>query len=153
MSVALAIDVSWNDANPVMKLTAKHAPAGNVITYRRQREAATHHVGERHRDRGAEAPTRHSTIVGTDASIPLTNRGPNPHANTAVATANQPGACWRVVLHRHGCRCEASVKRPRQDSNLRTRLRRPMLYPLSYEGEPTRLPGGPARPPGRRCAS
>ncbi len=25
-------------------------------------------------------------------------------------------------------------KRPRQDSNLRTRLRRPMLYPLSYEG-------------------
>ena len=25
--------------------------------------------------------------------------------------------------------------RPRQDSNLRTRLRRPMLYPLSYEGE------------------
>lgn len=25
-------------------------------------------------------------------------------------------------------------QRPRQDSNLRTRLRRPMLYPLSYEG-------------------
>jgi hypothetical protein len=25
-------------------------------------------------------------------------------------------------------------ERPRQDSNLRTRLRRPMLYPLSYEG-------------------
>ena len=23
---------------------------------------------------------------------------------------------------------------PRQDSNLRSRLRRPMLYPLSYEG-------------------
>ncbi len=27
-----------------------------------------------------------------------------------------------------------SAERPRQDSNLRTRLRRPMLYPLSYEG-------------------
>src|SRR5215216_4777803 len=27
-----------------------------------------------------------------------------------------------------------SGKRPRQDSNLRTRLRRPLLYPLSYEG-------------------
>jgi hypothetical protein len=27
-----------------------------------------------------------------------------------------------------------SAVRPRQDSNLRTRLRRPMLYPLSYEG-------------------
>jgi len=26
------------------------------------------------------------------------------------------------------------IARPRQDSNLRTRLRRPMLYPLSYEG-------------------
>ncbi len=37
--------------------------------------------------------------------------------------------------------------RPRQDSNLRTRLRRPMLYPLSYEGE-----GGNSRIPARnRC--
>jgi hypothetical protein len=26
---------------------------------------------------------------------------------------------------------------PRQDSNLGSRLRRPMLYPLSYGGEPT----------------
>ncbi len=30
------------------------------------------------------------------------------------------------------------VQRPRQDSNLRTRLRRPMLYPLSYEGREPR---------------
>ena len=29
---------------------------------------------------------------------------------------------------------ESSAERPRQDSNLRTRLRRAMLYPLSYEG-------------------
>ncbi len=37
---------------------------------------------------------------------------------------------------RFGCPgCLAtSHERPRQDSNLRTRLRRPMLYPLSYEG-------------------
>jgi hypothetical protein len=27
------------------------------------------------------------------------------------------------------------AERPRQDSNLRTRLRRPVLYPLSYWGE------------------
>ncbi len=27
-----------------------------------------------------------------------------------------------------------SEKRPQQDSNLRTRLRRPLLYPLSYGG-------------------
>ena len=26
------------------------------------------------------------------------------------------------------------VKCPRQDSNLRTRFRKPLLYPLSYEG-------------------
>ena len=36
--------------------------------------------------------------------------------------------------------------RPRQDSNLRSRLRRPMLYPLSYEG----LPSG-AYPLWQRC--
>ena len=29
---------------------------------------------------------------------------------------------------------ETSRVCPRQDSNLRTRLRRPALYPLSYEG-------------------
>lgn len=28
------------------------------------------------------------------------------------------------------------VQCPRQDSNLRLRLRRPTLYPLSYEGQP-----------------
>ena len=28
ISVALTIDVSWNDANPKMKLSAKHTPAG-----------------------------------------------------------------------------------------------------------------------------
>ena len=37
--------------------------------------------------------------------------------------------------------------RPRQDSNLRTRLRRPMLYPLSYEGGGCTKPG--SEPPAR----
>jgi hypothetical protein len=32
---------------------------------------------------------------------------------------------------------QARKKRPQQDSNLRTRLRRPMLYPLSYGGSLT----------------
>jgi hypothetical protein len=35
------------------------------------------------------------------------------------------------------------ILRPRQDSNLRSRLRRPMLYPLSYEGI---WPVGPEEP-------
>ena len=50
-----------------------------------------------------------------------------------------------------------SAVRPRQDSNLRTRLRRPMLYPLSYEGGPGQVSrttranrlGSPARRPAR----
>ncbi len=33
------------------------------------------------------------------------------------------------------------AKCPRQDSNLRTRLRRPMLYPLSYGGDIAALGG------------
>ena len=31
---------------------------------------------------------------------------------------------------------QGELRRPRQDSNLRTRLRRPVLYPLSYGGIP-----------------
>jgi hypothetical protein len=31
-------------------------------------------------------------------------------------------------------RCEQDFWCPREDSNLRTRFRKPMLYPLSYEG-------------------
>ena len=42
------------------------------------------------------------------------------------------------------------VGRPRQDSNLRTRLRRPMLYPLSYEG---REGQGSALAPGGRTSA
>jgi hypothetical protein len=45
---------------------------------------------------------------------------------------------WRYndkALTRVFALVRASIRwRPRQDSNLRTRLRRPMLYPLSYEG-------------------
>ena len=46
--------------------------------------------------------------------------------------------------------------RPRQDSNLRTRLRRPMLYPLSYEGGTAEQASGDGRAigaQGRRFAA
>ena len=36
---------------------------------------------------------------------------------------------------------QGTSKYPRQDSNLRTRLRRPVLYPLSYGGAPNRASG------------
>jgi hypothetical protein len=51
------------------------------------------------------------------------------------------------VSPRHGPRCLATSQwRPRQDSNLRHRLRRPVLYPLSYGG------GALPTPLQRRCA-
>ena len=37
-------------------------------------------------------------------------------------------------------RVREKIQCPRQESNLRTWLRRPMLYPLSYEGSETMLP-------------
>src|SRR5437867_11970676 len=45
-----------------------------------------------------------------------------------------------------------STKRPQQDSNLRSRLRRPMLYPLSYGGYATweRVPVNQPSPDTRR---
>src|SRR5262245_47316997 len=42
-----------------------------------------------------------------------------------------------------GARVAATCWRPRRDSNARTRLRRPMLYPLSYEGRRTNTSGTP----------
>ncbi len=40
---------------------------------------------------------------------------------------------YSVLTHRSPMSRDIT-QRPRQDSNLRSRLRRPMLYPLSYEG-------------------
>ena len=37
--------------------------------------------------------------------------------------------------------------RPRQDSNLRTRFRRPVLYPLSYGGGSPDATPSPGQPP------
>src|SRR5581483_773189 len=45
-----------------------------------------------------------------------------------------PGAHGRPVRSRRGPSAPDRNWCPRQDSNLRTRLRRPVLYPLSYEG-------------------
>jgi hypothetical protein len=38
---------------------------------------------------------------------------------------------WAIV---EVCSKQCLDQRPQQDSNLRTRLRRPLLYPLSYGG-------------------
>jgi hypothetical protein len=35
INVALTIDVSWNDANPVMMLSAKHTAVGNATHSKR----------------------------------------------------------------------------------------------------------------------
>ena len=99
MRVALTIDVSWNDANPNMKLSAKHTPAGNATTTRRSvmRPPTTYANAM-----AIAVPmvTRHKTMVGADASMPFTNSGPKPHANTATATASS-GEPAPPMLHRH----------------------------------------------------
>jgi hypothetical protein len=41
---------------------------------------------------------------------------------------------WHDVPTHVGTMSRDITECPRQDSNLRTRLRRPALYPLSYEG-------------------
>ena len=69
-----------------------------------------------------------------------------------------PEATGAAGAHQHsswvlddGAAGVAGLGRPRQDSNLRTRLRRPMLYPLSYEGvgcAPTAAGRSARSPPG-----
>src|SRR5918995_2504733 len=55
----------------------------------------------------------------------------------------RPSSIWRVVSAGVDDSSAPSCWwRPRQDSNLRTRLRRPALYPLSYEGEAGSLATG-----------
>jgi hypothetical protein len=67
---------------------------------------------------------RHLTLNPAATTSPSADT-PDP----TETTTTQPQIWVRAVRHvlRHH-------RRPRQDSNLRTRLRRPMLYPLSYEG-------------------
>ena len=87
MSVAFTIEVSRNDANPKMKLSAKHTPAGNAASTRRR----VRRPPIRYANGTAMAVpmvTRQSTMVGAEASMPFTKRGPNPHANTASDTAS-----------------------------------------------------------------
>ena len=98
MSVAFTIDVSRNDANPKMKLSAKHTPAGNAAsTRRRVRRPPIRYAN----GTAIAVPmvTRQSTMVGAEASMPFTKRGPNPHANTASDTAsNGSPARWCCLV-------------------------------------------------------
>ena len=47
---------------------------------------------------------------------------------------SEPAIGLSEVTPAQECYAAGTKKRPQQDSNLRTRLRRPMLYPLSYGG-------------------
>jgi hypothetical protein len=78
------------------------------------------------------------------STMSVANRSLNPEAkpttakNPNEAASSVPPTTWwaREVRGRHAC--------PRQDSNLRTPLRRRMLYPLSYGGGDHRQGSGPA---------
>jgi hypothetical protein len=52
-------------------------------------------------------------------------------------------------IKRRPRRAPPAVGRPRQDSNLRHRLRRPVLYPLSYGGGRPLVPVAVGRPTSR----
>src|SRR5437870_4497892 len=59
-------------------------------------------------------------------------------ASLCMRRSEKPRSEGRAIRGSEGARRAADAAQkcrcPRQDSNLRTRLRRPMLYPLSYEG-------------------
>ena len=59
--------------------------------------------------------------------------GPTNEGQRGSAAANRGHFLYGVVPAKRPAQSR-NQGRPRQDSNLRTRLRRPMLYPLSYEG-------------------
>jgi hypothetical protein len=65
-----------------------------------------------------------------------------PATGASVAQLPEPGPESVMRVPEPGCRAVADLvhseldflQRPRKDSNLRTRFRKPMLYPLSYGG-------------------
>ena len=90
-------------------------------------------------------PARQKTAKGSNTGTPCQSADAPAASPVAVDSGSALGrtrtcahgsAGWEVpMLVSSGLRESRSIaKRPRQDSNLRTRLRRPMLYPLSYEG-------------------
>src|SRR5262245_32575588 len=86
------------------------------------------------RRRAARASRTTAGILGGSCSVgdaigARTKRGLN------VGELRQAMADERADLRFRVC--------PRQDSNLRSRFRKPMLYPLSYEGEVSIIAGQP----------
>jgi hypothetical protein len=110
------------------------------------RAGARHHRRSRVRDtRSAPASQRHDG-GGRCSGWSLRRRQPNQHVCEWLLVAQRRREiapfiravqiCDRTRLRSSDQQKQhSSVQRPRQDSNLRTRLRRPMLYPLSYEGK------------------
>ena len=103
----------------------------------------------RRRHHRTRTPTRRHRVAAREMapSAGLEPAHTAPEAAGAVGALPASTARW---VFDGGAAAVARVGRPRQDSNLRTRLRRPMLYPLSYEGGDA---GGAGKPvgPGARC--
>jgi hypothetical protein len=79
--------------------------------------------------RALEATSNRSALVGFFKQRP--SLASTYYVNRAARDLRSPATLVAFVhASRRGDRCE----RPRQDSNLGTRFRKPMLYPLSYEG-------------------
>src|SRR6516225_42488 len=105
ISVALATDVCWNDANPVNTDAANMSPPGT------ERRATSQVSGVRARYAaiimtGAASQSRYRTIVPDGAEMPRTSSGPTPQQNTATHTAvyrsSASGAATPVAPNRGG---------------------------------------------------
>ncbi len=87
---------------------------------------ATWLLGE---DKGLGKVTRHSLAIS------------DTQRQRPGLSGTESGSLCLALLLVSGLIALSELECPRQDSNLRTRLRRPLLYPLSYGGVSSRLRG------------
>jgi hypothetical protein len=124
------------------------SPRLQVVDRRRPFKASLAVVGRwacRHGHRPGPTTTGARPSFGGNRQ-PWSHRGPTNAGESRAKRVNSSQHC--SPLTRTNSQVIAHIQRcPRRDSNPRTRLRRPMLYPLSYEG---RRGQGSAHPRSRR---
>ena len=142
MSVALTIDVSWNDAKPKMKLSAKHTPAGNAITQQPPRDAAADEVRERDRDHGADqhAPEHDRVERRVDALHEQRAEAPREHRQrdreqrqaAASVLHGHPGTLT-ALSHLTARQIRGYVLAHDRDPRGNARLRHPAAHPVEEQ--------------------
>ena len=140
-------------ARPVQLVVHDHLGVAERVRHpverlsRAQRRGAQDQVGAR------DAPSADASAIRSAARWPL---GASGRSWSASAGSSQLDFACRSSRRRlidpsvasggDRPRGPAATRCPRQDSNLRPRLRRPVLYPLSYEGSRSESSNAIARP-------